>query len=247
MSDSPTFQSRRERRAAESNPDSVIAPAAVVAPNNSSTDFFFPEIAQNSQPALVPADKPQVFKSRRELRDLDSLRQSVTAVKAPLFDDHTLTGPISQVSTPEIFLDPITASNFGSSSNLGTEPVTASIILESVPDLLGGEILLSGSGAKVTTGSIQVPSIDPTTGSISIILESQQADEALTEDSMNSFVSSVAPVRAAGIAKTRAKVVEMNLVTRKGQGQVYAVMSTAVLMVTVGAVTLAAFMLGVFD
>jgi hypothetical protein len=64
---------------------------------------------------------------------------------------------------------------------------------------------------------------------------------------MNSFVSSVAPVRAAGIAKTRAKVVEMNLVTRKGQGQVYAVMSTAVLMVTVGAVTLAAFMLGVFD
>jgi hypothetical protein len=171
----------------------------------------------------------------------------VPAVKAPLFDDHTLTGPISQVSAPEIFLDPITASNFGSSSNLGTEPVTASIILESVPDLLGGEILLSGSGAKVTTGSIQIPSIDPTTGSISIILESQQADEALTEDSMNSFVSSVAPVRAAGIAKTRAKVVEMNLVTRKGQGQVYAVMSTAVLMVTVGAVTLAAFMLGVFD
>ena len=247
MSDSPTFQSRRERRAAESNLAPSIASVDSNPTENTSPDIFFPEAIRESSPPLIPANKPQVFRSRRELRDLDSLRQSVPAVKAPLFDDHTLTGPISQVSTPEIFLDPITDSNFGSSSNLGTEPVTASIILESVPDLLGGEILLSGPGAKVTTGSIQVPSIDPTTGSISIILESQQADEALTEDSMNSFVSSVAPVRAAGIAKTRAKVVEMNLVTRKGQGQVYAVMSTAVLMVTVGALTLAAFMLGVFN
>ena len=247
MSDSPTFQSRRERRAAESNLASVITPTSVTSPENSTNDFFFPETLKEIQPAVVPPEQPQVLRSRRELRDLESLRQSTAVVKAPLFDDHTLTGPISQVSTPEIFLDPITDSNFGSSSNLGTEPVSASIILESVPDLLGGEILLSGPGVKVTTGSIQVPSIDPTTGSISIILESQQADEAITEDSMNSFVSSVAPVRAAGIAKTRAKVVEMNLVTRKGQGQVYAVMSTAVLMVTVGALTLAAFMLGVFE
>jgi hypothetical protein len=247
MSDSPTFQSRRERRAAESNLASVVDPAVVASPDNVTNNFFFPEVMQESRPSIVPAEQPQVLRSRRELRDLESLRQSSPEVKAPLFDDHTLTGPISLVSTPDIFLDPITDSNFGSSSNLGTEPVTASIILESVPDLLGGEIVLSGPGVKVTTGSIQIPSIDPTTGSISIILESQQADEALTEDSMNSFVSSVAPVRAAGIAKTRAKVVEMNLVTRKGQGQVYAVMSTAVLMVTVGALTLAAFMLGVFE
>ncbi len=99
----------------------------------------------------------------------------------------------------------------------------------------------------MTTGSIEVPQIDPTTGSIAVITESQQADEAMVEDSLNSFVSSVAPVRAAGIAKTRARTVELTLVTRKGQGQVYAVMSTAVLMITIGALIVAAFMLGIFQ
>jgi hypothetical protein len=97
----------------------------------------------------------------------------------------------------------------------------------------------------VTTGSIQIPTVDPTTGSITVILESEKADEAVAEDSLNSFVSSVPPIRAAGIAKNRAKVVELTLVNRKGQGQVYAVMSTAVLMITVGALTVAAFMFGV--
>jgi hypothetical protein len=99
----------------------------------------------------------------------------------------------------------------------------------------------------MTTGSIEVPQIDPTTGSIAVITESQQADEAIVEDSLNSFVSSVAPIRAAGIAKTRARTVELTLVTRKGQGQVYAVMSTAVLMITIGALIVAAFMLGIFQ
>ena len=99
----------------------------------------------------------------------------------------------------------------------------------------------------MTTGSIEVPQIDPTTGSIAVVTESQQADEAIVEDSLNSFVSSVAPIRAAGIAKTRARTVELTLVTRKGQGQVYAVMSTAVLMITIGALVVAAFMLGIFQ
>jgi hypothetical protein len=111
--------------------------------------------------------------------------------------------------------------------------------------MLGGSIVLSGSGPAVTTGSIQLPTVDPTTGSITVILESEKADEAIAEDSLNSFVSSVAPIRAAGIAKTRAKVVELTLINRKGQGQVYAVMSTVVLMITVGALTVAAFMLGI--
>jgi hypothetical protein len=99
----------------------------------------------------------------------------------------------------------------------------------------------------MTTGSIEVPQIDPTTGSIAVISASQEADEAVVEDSLNSFVSSVAPIRAAGIAKTRARTVELTLVTRKGQGQVYAVMSTAVLMITIGALIVAAFMLGIFQ
>ncbi len=266
MSDSPTFQSRRERRAAESNsfvqqpvdqatPEQGFEPN-VSSPNQPAADLptykpYVPETAApliqapRAEPFVIPPSEPQVAKSRRELRDLENLKESAPADKAPLFDDHTLTGSVPEVATPDIFLEPVTGSNFGSTANLGIEPVTASIILDSVPDMLGGSLVLSGSGQSVTTGSIQIPAVDPTTGSITVILESEKADEAVAEDSLNSFVSSVAPIRAAGIAKTRAKVVELTLINRKGQGQVYAVMSTVVLMITVGALTVAAFMLGI--
>lgn len=266
MSDSPTFQSRRERRAAESNsflkqpveqaePDLGFEPY-VPPQSQPATDvpIYKPYVPDASAPLIeapraeqyvIPPSEPQVAKSRRELRDLENLKDSAPTDKAPLFDDHTLTGSVSVVASPDIFLEPVTGSNFGSTANLGIEPVTASIILDSVPDMLGGSIVLSGSGPAVTTGSIQIPAVDPTTGSITVILESEKADEAVAEDSLNSFVSSVAPIRAAGIAKTRAKVVELTLINRKGQGQVYAVMSTVVLMITVGALTVAAFMLGI--
>jgi hypothetical protein len=266
MSDSPTFQSRRERRAAESNGSvqrtvEQVAPALAYEPEDSASDQplldlpnykpYVPETAApaietpRAEPYVIPPSEPQVAKSRRELRDLENLKESASADRAPLFDDHTLTGSVPEVPTPDIFLEPVTGSNFGSTANLGIEPVTASIILDSVPDMLGGSLVLSGSGQSVTTGSIQIPAVDPTTGSITVVLESEKADEAVAEDSLNSFVSSVAPIRAAGIAKTRAKVVELTLINRKGQGQVYAVMSTVVLMITVGALTVAAFMLGI--
>jgi hypothetical protein len=266
MSDSPVFLSRRERRAAESNfvpkqpvelsePDLGLEPVEAEA-SQPATEIpsYKPYVpvpvapsaeAPRVDPYIVPPSEPQVLRSRRERRDLENLKESAATDKAPLFDDHTLTGSVPEVPTPDIFLEPVTGSNFGSTANLGIEPVTASIILDSVPDMLGGSIVLSGSGQTVTTGSIQIPSVDPTTGSITVILESEKADEAIAEDSLNSFVSSVAPIRAAGIAKTRAKVVELTLVNRKGQGQVYAVMSTVVLMITVGALTVAAFMLGI--
>ena len=266
MSDSPTFQSRRERRAAESNtvvqqtggqttPDLGFEPYVPLSSQpDEAVPIYKPYVAESvspvietsrAQPYNAPATEPQSGKSRRELRNLEGLRDSAPADKAPLFDDHTLTGSIPAVAAPDIFLEPVTGTNFGSTANLGIEPVTASIILDSVPDMLAGSIVLSGSGPAVTTGSIQLPTVDPTTGSITVILESEKADEAVAEDSLNSFVSSVAPIRAAGIAKTRAKVVELTLINRKGQGQVYAVMSTVVLMITVGALTVAAFMLGI--
>ncbi|MSW54777.1 MAG: hypothetical protein F2822_01680 [Actinobacteria bacterium] len=158
-----------------------------------------------------------------------------------------MTSPTATIKEPDIFLEQVKSADFGSTSNLGAEPVTASIIINTVPDLGNSPIVISGTGAVMTTGSIEVPQIDPTTGSIAVINQSQQADEAVVEDSLNSFVSSVAPIRAAGIAKTRARTVELTLVNRKGQGQVYAVMSTAVLMITIGALIVAAFMLGIFQ
>lgn len=188
----------------------------------------------------------QVFQSRRERREAEK-RGSVSQPAPITFEEPVMTGPISSVREPDIFLEPVKSADFGSTSNLGAEPVTASIIIDSVPDLDSNQIIITSTGAVMTTGSIEVPAIDPTTGSIAVVNDASQADESIIEDSLNSFVSSVAPIRASGIAKTRAKTVELTLVTRKGQGQVYAVMSTAVLMITVGALVIASFMLGIFN
>jgi hypothetical protein len=187
-----------------------------------------------------------MYQSRRERREAEKLAASSPSNPVS-FVEPTMTGPIPTVNTPDIFLEPVKSADFGSTSNLGAEPVTASIILDQVPELDNNRVVITGTGAVMTTGSITISQANPTTGSIAVISASQEADEALVEDSLNSFVSSVAPIRAAGIAKTRAKTVELTLVTRKGQGQVYAVMSTAVLMITIGALIVAAFMLGIFE
>lgn len=187
------------------------------------------------------------YQSRRERREAEKIKSSESTPTQVSFVEPTMTGPIPTIQEPEIFLEPVKSADFGSTSNLGAEPVTASIIIDQVPDIDSTPIIIAGTGQVMTTGSIEIPKAIQSTGSITVVLDSEKADEALAEDSLNSFVSSVAPIRAAGIAKTRAKTVELTLVTRKGQGQVYAVMSTAVLMITVGSLIVAAFMLGIFD
>lgn len=187
-----------------------------------------------------------IYQSRRERREAE--KKGTASSQPPVsFAEPTMTGPSQTVKEPDIFLEPVKSADFGSTTNLGAEPITASIIIDNVPDLESSPIVIAGTGVVMTTGSIEVPPIDPTTGSIAVIAASEEADEAIVEDSLNSFVSSVAPIRAAGIAKTRSRTVELTLVTRKGQGQVYAVMSTAVLMITIGALIVAAFMLGIFE
>lgn len=187
-----------------------------------------------------------MYQSRRERREAEKA-STANSNKPVSFVEPTMTGPIPTLNTPDIYLEPVKTADFGSTSNLGAEPVTASIIMDKLPEFDNDRVVLSGTGAVMTTGSITVSQANPTTGSNSVISASELADEALVEDSLNSFVSSVAPIRAAGIAKTRARTVELTLVTRKGQGQVYAVMSTAVLMITIGALIVAAFMLGIFE
>jgi hypothetical protein len=187
-----------------------------------------------------------MYQSRRARREAEKLSASVPSTPVS-FVEPTMTGPIPTVNAPDIFLEPVKSADFGSTSNLGAEPVTASIIMDKIPEPDNNRIVISGTGAVMTTGSITISQPNPTTGSIAVVSQSQEADEALVEDSLNSFVSSVAPIRAAGIAKTRARTVELTLVNRKGQGQVYAVMSTAVLMITIGALVVSAFMLGIFE
>lgn len=188
-----------------------------------------------------------LYQSRKERREAERNLTGAPTRPPIASEEPAIVRTPERVPQPDIFLEPVRPGDFGSTSNLGAEPITASIIIQNVPDLDNSPIVVSETGGILKTGSIELPKIDPTTGSIAVITAAQQADEAMAEDSLNSFVSSVAPLRAAGIAKTRSKAVELTLVSRKGQGQVYAVMSTAVLMITVGALIVAAFLLGIFD
>ena len=113
MSDSPTFQTRRERKAAESTAvakqpleQTESAPTfepyipSFTEPVTENTGYkpFVPESAPplpqtpSYDPYVIPPSQPQVAKSRRELRGLNDLKESAATDKAPLFDDHTLTG-----------------------------------------------------------------------------------------------------------------------------------------------------------
>jgi hypothetical protein len=115
MSDSPTFQSRRERRAAESNtvaqqPVEQTFPDLGFEPDIPSSSQpvadvpiykpYVPEAAlplidsPRAQPYSPPPSEPQSAKSRRELRGLNDLKESAATDRAPLFDDHTLTGSV---------------------------------------------------------------------------------------------------------------------------------------------------------
>jgi hypothetical protein len=95
------------------------------------------------------------------------------------------------------------------------------------------------------TGSIELPTFNNTnTGEIATILDAEAVDEAIAQDSMAGYVSTIAPMRASGVVNTSGKIGIMPSRAAKGQGQVFAMVAVSVIMVTIGGLVLAAFMLG---
>jgi hypothetical protein len=228
MSDAPeVFTSRRERREAEKG--------------------LSPKVHSEEN---APAEKPENVYETQTYSPPPSISPTIST-----------TGSDIQQTTPESYkrqdqsaarvnesyLEPASPLSFESATNLGTEPISASIVINHVPDLENNVMIIPETGDFLRTGSIELPKLDTSTGGVSMILEGQAADEAIVEDSLNSFVSSVAPLRATGLAKSRSRNVEVALTSRSGQGHIYAVMSTAVLMITVGALVVAAYLLGIFN
>ncbi len=171
--------------------------------------------------------------------------QSLAKTLAPAQPENPALNNITSGPITETFLEKVPELSLESITNLGTEPISASIVVHHVPDIENNVISIPGTGDFLRTGAIELPR-DTSSGGISMILQGQAADEALVQDSLNSFVSSVPPVRATGLAKKRSKNVEIALNSRSGKGQVFLVVTTAVLMITVGALVVAAYLLGMF-
>ncbi len=134
---------------------------------------------------------------------------------------------------------------FELSPSLILEPQTNTIVIQPVDPLAAGSII-TDAGEIVLTGSIELPVL-PTTGSITIISipEVNSADDSLAEDFAENYVSSIAPVRASGVMNSRARESVLPIKNRRGESQSVLLGVTSILMVTVGALLIAAFWLGV--
>lgn len=142
--------------------------------------------------------------------------------------------------------EPITSQMqlFEVSPNLNVEPQTASIIIDNFEPLDNISIAISETGELLKTGSIELPNFGTNTGEIATILDAAQVDEAISQDSISGYVSTIAPLRASGVVNTAGKIGIMPTKSAKGQGAGYAVLTLSILMIAVGGLVLAAFMLG---
>jgi hypothetical protein len=142
--------------------------------------------------------------------------------------------------------EPITASMqlFEVSPNLNIEPQTASIIIDNFEPLDAISIAISETGELLKTGSIELPNLSTNTGEIATLLDASLVDEAIAKDSINGYVSTIAPLRASGVVNTAGKIGIMPTKNAKGQSAGFAVLTLSLLMIAVGGLVLAAFMLG---
>ena len=163
-----------------------------------------------------------------------------TAASAPL--------PVERVYEPVLgeAEEPITAAMqlFEVSPNLNIEPQTASIIIDNFEPLDAISIAISETGELLKTGSIELPNLSTNTGEIATLLDASLVDEAIAQDSINGYVSTIAPLRASGVVNTAGKIGIMPTKNAKGQGAGFAVLTLSLLMIAVGGLVLAAFMLG---
>ena len=257
------FQSRREARDAERSGVAISQPETAPEPprvDNSQAlaSMGFPPLTSNQAAQIGRASSAPVA-------PVAPVAPAATANYAPINYAPINYAPINYapVATPpsvEVIAqaptydsilaeaeEPITqqVQLFDVSPNLSLEPQTKSIIIDTIDPLDNVAIAISETGEMLKTGSIEIPMLGTHTGEIATI-EAYQVDEAIAADSVAGYVSTIAPIRASGVVNTAGKIGIMPSKTAKGQGQVYIVLSISLLMITLGGLTLAAYMLGFF-
>lgn len=206
----------------------------------------------------LPLDTQEPM-TRRQLREMEKLTGSDFAVEAepeyevelPFTSDLAEQVPL-EVEEPPALVEPIVYNNndalFNLSPGLLVEPTTNSIVIDQVQDLTNYTATVSETGEILTTGAIQLPilsNIDTETGEIAVIQEAQALDEAIAIDNATGFINTVAPMRVTGIvnAAKKFRVIPTNL--KRGKSHPYLVLTAAIVMVAIGGLTIAAFMLNI--
>lgn len=204
----------------------------------------------------LPIDTEEPM-TRRQLREMEKLTGSdLTAdpepeyeVELPFTSDLAEQVPVEAEEQP-LLVEPISYNNndalFNLSPGLLVEPTTNSIVIDQVQDLTNYTATVSETGEILTTGAIQLPiltNIDTETGEIAVIQEAEALDDAIALDNATGFINTIAPMRVTGIvnAAKKFRVIPTNL--KRGKNHPYLVLTAAIVMVALGGLTIAAFML----
>lgn len=245
------FLTRRELREAERKGKLVPAQSTPVTVADSVAINETKETSANESSAEQATSN--LFLSRRQLREFE--KRGVIPSNAPAspivekvpsateIDNHPAAEFDEVLAEAE---EPITSGIqlFAVSPNLNIEPQTASIVIVPENPLANLSLHITETGEMLKTGSIELPNLSTNTGEISTILDSNQVDEAISQDSITGYVSTIAPVKARGVANTTGKIGIMPSRLARGESQIFAVLSVSLLLVAVGGLLLAAYMLG---
>jgi hypothetical protein len=226
-------------------PSVVEAPATAIAQQQVEKPKFFPLVPTEtskfvSQPAgegslglaqeaqAVPAQPETVAPAHPELAQellfAEAASESLEEVE--------------EVTSPE---DQLVESPFDISSSLNREPQTNSIVLDQIPDALTVSDIITDAGQILATGSIELPTL---TGEVTIVSDSPEADQADLLDSASVTISTVAPVRAPSVINSKAQLGVLPSKRRKSQGQLMAMLTLSIMIVTVGTLYAMAAILG---
>jgi len=122
---------------------------------------------------------------------------------------------------------------------------TNSIVIEMPKDITNSTLLIADSGVVLTTGSITLPTIKADTGEISLVAAAEAADAALAGEKREFVVTGIEPQPARRHMRSRKRSSVFPTRLRKGMGQVYLVLFSAIMTAAVLGMLIAAYMLGI--
>ncbi len=157
--------------------------------------------------------------TRKELRELERIRAEQSFEGAGV-DDYVspLTGPIN--------LEP------------------KSLVVSAVPDITNFSLVVPQTGELLKTGSIELPVLNLDTAEVAQVQAAAAADKSLLRERTESVVLGIEPIPARRHARSRKRSSVFPTNIRRGWGNVYLVLFTAILSVALFGVYLAALMLG---
>jgi hypothetical protein len=125
-------------------------------------------------------------------------------------------------------------------------PKTSEIVI-SASDTAPTFNIMLGLGSEPKTGSVHLPFINPETGELDVVKTARESDDAMNLAAAEGYVSNVQPVAANA---WMIEVDSLNLVPQATNSlfhQLHRAVLSSVILVGVGGLLLAAYMLGIFN